>query len=106
MPILHFTDHEGVERTVEGECGTSVMEVAVNNGIPGIDADCGGSCACATCHVFVQESFLPVVGGRGDQEEYILELAEDVQHNSRLACQMVITEAFDGLRVTTPKSQH
>ena len=84
----------------------SVMETAVNNGIPGIDADCGGSCACATCHVYVDESFLAIVGGRNELEESMLEVAEGVECNSRLACQMSITEAFDGLRVTTPESQH
>ena len=106
MPTVCFIDHEGLERHVEGNCGDSVMETALNNAIPGIDADCGGSCACATCHVYVDEAYLTIVGGRNDLEESMLEVADGVEDNSRLACQMSITEDYDGLRVTTPESQH
>ncbi len=106
VPTIRFIDHRGVERTAEGACGMSVMETAIDNGIPGIDADCGGSCACATCHVYVDASFLAIVGERNELEESMLEVADGVEPNSRLACQISITDAFDGLRVTTPESQH
>ena len=106
MPTVYFIDYEGVERAAEGQCGDSVMETAMHNGIPGIDADCGGACACATCHVYVDESFLNIVGKRGELEMSMLEMADGVQDNSRLACQLSITEEFEGLRVTTPESQH
>ncbi len=106
MPTLYFVDHEGTERHVDGVCGDSVMQAAVRNGIPGIDADCGGSCACATCHIFVDQDFLAVTGNRGELEAEMLEIADGVQENSRLACQLVIRDDFEGLRVTTPASQH
>jgi 2Fe-2S ferredoxin len=82
------------------------MEVAVNNSIPGIDADCGGACACATCHVYVDEAFLSKTGEQQEMEKSMLDFAENVRPNSRLSCQIKVTDALDGLRVTTPESQH
>ena len=82
------------------------MEGAVKNGVPGIDADCGGACACATCHVFVDAAWLEATGARTEQEAEMLEFAENVQPNSRLSCQIEVTPAFDGLIVTMPESQH
>jgi 2Fe-2S ferredoxin len=84
----------------------SVMETAIKNNIPGIDADCGGACACATCHVYVDQAFLPKVGSPSAMEQSMLDFAENVKENSRLSCQIKIRDDLDGLRVTTPESQH
>ncbi len=81
------------------------MEAATNNDVPGIDADCGGACACATCHIYVDEQWLETVGQPGELEAEMLEVAEGVEDNSRLACQVSVTEDMDGLVVTTPESQ-
>jgi 2Fe-2S ferredoxin len=82
------------------------METAIKNSIPGIDADCGGACACATCHVYVDEAFMPKVGEPEDMEQSMLDFAENVQSNSRLSCQITVSDELDGLKVTTPESQH
>jgi ferredoxin, 2Fe-2S len=105
MPKVTFTDHGGKERTVVAESGESVMQAARRNNVPGIDADCGGKCACATCHVYVDEAWLPKVGGRGETEDSMLAFAPNVHANSRLGCQIRMNDALDGLRVTTPESQ-
>lgn len=81
------------------------MEAAISNDIPGIDADCGGACACATCHVYVNESWLDIVGKPQELEAEMLEVAEEVKDNSRLSCQITITAEMEGLVVTTPESQ-
>ena len=81
------------------------MEAATNNDIPGIDADCGGACACATCHVYIDQDWTAVVGSPADLEAEMLEVAEDVKDNSRLACQVKVSDEMDGLRVITPESQ-
>ena len=105
MPRIIFTDHAGMERIVDAKLGDSVMQTARANNVPGIDADCGGKCACATCHVHVDEAWLPKVGGRGEMEESMLAFAPNVAANSRLSCQIKVTDELDGLRVTTPESQ-
>jgi len=105
MPTILFIDCDGVTRAAEGEAGQSLMEVARFNDIPGIEAQCGGMCACATCHVYVEDEFLPKVGGPTECEEPLLEFVEDLRRNSRLACQIELTDALDGLRVHTPVSQ-
>ncbi|WP_353412644.1 2Fe-2S iron-sulfur cluster-binding protein [Arenicella sp. 4NH20-0111] len=105
MPKITFVDYQGNERSVEASSGDTVMEVATSNDIPGIDADCGGACACATCHVFVNEEWLKVVGKPGDLEAEMLEVAEEVTEASRLACQVHISDEMDGLIITTPESQ-
>ena len=105
MPKIIFVDSEGTEREVEAAVGTTIMEAAVSNEIPGIDADCGGACACATCHGFIDTKFISLVGPAGDVEASMLEFADDVADNSRLCCQITVTESLDGLRVTTPESQ-
>ena len=105
MPKITYTDHEGTARTVEAEVGESVMQAARRNDVPGIDADCGGVCACATCHVYVDAAWLPKVGGRVEMEEEMLAFAPGVEDNSRLGCQIEITAELDGLQVTTPESQ-
>ncbi|MEL7232355.1 MAG: 2Fe-2S iron-sulfur cluster-binding protein [Pseudomonadota bacterium] len=106
MPKVVFIDHEGEERPIEVSDGESIMEAALKNSVPGIDADCGGACACATCHVYVDEAFIDKVGAPGDMEQSMLDFAENVQENSRLSCQIFASEELDGLKVTTPESQH
>ncbi len=105
MPKITFIDFEGTERTVDGNVGDSVMEAATTNDVPGIDADCGGACACATCHVYISEDWLSVTGKPEDLEAEMLDVAEEVKDNSRLACQITITDDMNGLTVTTPESQ-
>jgi 2Fe-2S ferredoxin len=106
MAKIIYVDHEGTERVVEATNGESVMESAIKNSIPGIDADCGGACACATCHVYVDEAFMEKVGAPEDMEQSMLDFAENVQSNSRLSCQISVSDDLDGLKVTTPESQH
>jgi ferredoxin, 2Fe-2S len=105
MPKVTFIDFTGSERTVEAECGESVMQAARRSGVPGIDADCGGKCACATCHVYVDDAWMSVVGGRNETEDAMLAFAANVTDGSRLCCQIKVSEEMDGLRVTTPESQ-
>jgi ferredoxin, 2Fe-2S len=106
MPKITYIDASGVERSVDGKTGMSVMETAIKHNIPGIDADCGGACACATCHVYVDEKFAGLVGKPSAMEQSMLDFAENVKPNSRLSCQIKIKDELDGLRVTTPESQH
>ncbi len=106
MAKITYIDHEGTEREIEAKNGETVMEVAVKNGVPGIDADCGGACACATCHVYVDSAFLDKVGSPEAMEQSMLDFAENVKENSRLCCQISVSDALDGLKVTTPESQH
>ena len=106
MPTITYIDHEGNEREVDATNGDTIMENAINNEIPGIDADCGGGCACATCHVYVDASFMEKVGEPDDMETQMLQFAEDVHPNSRLSCQITMSDELEGLRVTTPESQH
>lgn len=105
MLKVTFIDYQGTERTIEANVNDTVMETATRNGVPGIDADCGGACACATCHVYINSSWTDVVGGAEELEKEMLEVAEGVEDNSRLACQVKLTHAMDGLVVTTPESQ-
>lgn len=106
MAKIIYVDHEGTERPIEASNGESVMEAAIKNSIPGIDADCGGACACATCHVYVDEAFMEKVGSPEDMEQSMLDFAENVQSNSRLSCQITVSDDLEGLKVTTPESQH
>jgi len=106
MPKITYIDASGAERTVEGKTGMTVMETAIKHNIPGIDADCGGACACATCHVYVDAAFLDKVGKPSAMEQSMLDFAENVKDNSRLSCQIKIRDDLEGLRVTTPESQH
>ncbi|MDR7036194.1 MULTISPECIES: 2Fe-2S iron-sulfur cluster-binding protein [Methylobacterium] len=105
MPKITYVDHAGTARTVEGSVGATVMETALRNNVPGIDAECGGACACATCHVYVNEPWAEVVGTAEDMERDMLDFASDVRDNSRLCCQIRITSELDGLSVTTPARQ-
>lgn len=105
MAKITFIQHNGTEQTVEAQPGMSVMESAVKNGVAGIDADCGGACACATCHVYVDPSWLEKAGTRTEMEEDMLDFAFDVRDNSRLSCQIKVTDAIDGLVVRVPEKQ-
>jgi ferredoxin, 2Fe-2S len=105
MPKITYVDQAGTERTVEGSVGATVMETALRNNVPGIDAECGGACACATCHVYVADDWIEAVGKAQDMEQDMLDFASDVRENSRLSCQIKITPALDGLVVTTPTQQ-
>lgn len=106
MPHVTYIEHDGTEHRVEVEEGLSVMRGAVDNGVPGIDADCGGQCACATCHVFVDGAWLARTGDKGEQEESMLSFAATALPNSRLACQIEMTADLDGLVVRMPEAQH
>ena len=106
MPKIKYIDESGKEREVEVPLGWSVMEGAVKNLVPGIDADCGGACACATCHVYVDPAWAAKLPPKQDMEESMLDFAQEVKPNSRLSCQLKVTEELDGFVVRTPKSQH
>ena len=106
MPQVTYIEHDGTEHRVEVEKGLSVMRGAVDNGVPGIDADCGGQCACATCHVFVDEAWSARTGSPDEQEESMLSFAATAQPNSRLSCQITVNGELDGLVVRLPEAQH
>ncbi len=105
MAKITFIQHSGTEQTCEGTPGMSVMETAIKNMVPGIDADCGGACACATCHVYVEPEWVEKVGARNPMEEDMLDFAFDVRDSSRLSCQIKVTDDLDGLRVRVPEKQ-
>lgn len=102
---ITYIEHNGTEHEVEAEAGLTVMEVAVKNGIPGIDADCGGACACATCHVYVDPAFKAATGEASPMEESMLDFASERKDTSRLSCQIGISDKVDGLKVTMPEFQ-
>ena len=106
MPQVTYIEHNGTAHEVELEEGLSVMRGAVDNGVPGIDADCGGECACATCHVFVEEPWLEKTGEPSEQEASMLSFAATAQPNSRLSCQIIMSPALDGMVVRLPEAQH
>ena len=106
MPKIKYVEHTGKEHEIEVPNGWSVMEGAVKNLVPGIDADCGGACACATCHVYVDRDWLAKLEPKQDMEETMLDFAQDLEPNSRLSCQIKVTKELDGLVVRMPKSQH
>ena len=105
MAKITFIDFKGQARTVEAQTGATVMETALRNGVPGIEAECGGACACATCHVFVDDAWLAKTGKPEQMEEDMLDFAFDVRPNSRLSCQIKMSDALDGLVVVTPERQ-
>ncbi len=106
MPKIKYIEHNGKEHEIEVPVGWSVMEGAVKNLVPGIDADCGGACACATCHVYVDPQWIGKLEGKQDMEETMLDFAQELQDTSRLSCQIKVTPELDGLVVRMPKSQH
>ena len=105
MPKITYIDQEGTERTVDADVGATVMETAINNDVPGILATCGGSCSCATCHVYVDEEWFGKLPPQSLEELDMLDTAHDIEPNSRLSCQILVTEEIDGLVVTTPPRQ-
>ena len=105
MAKITYTDQQGNSKTVDVENGLSVMEGAIQNDVPGIDADCGGSMACATCHVYVEEKWLDKLSKAEDGEIDMIDMAFEPQKNSRLSCQLIVTNELNGLKVTTPKKQ-
>ena len=105
MPKITYIDHQDNSKTIEVENGLTVMEGAVQNDIPGIDADCGGGMACATCHVYVEEKWLDKIPKPEDGEVDMIDMAFEPKKNSRLSCQIVVADELDGLKVTTPEKQ-
>jgi 2Fe-2S ferredoxin len=105
MPTIHFIDANGAQRSVDAAVGSTVMEVAIQNDIPGIEAECGGACACATCHVYLEEPWFQKLGGPSPMEEDMLDFGYDIRPNSRLSCQIKVTAEMDGLTVRTPERQ-
>ena len=105
MPKITYIDDEGNSKTIEIENGLSVMEGAVQNNIPGIDADCGGSMACATCHVYVEEKWFNKLPKAEDAEVDMIDMAFEPKKNSRLSCQLIVSDELNGLTVTTPSKQ-
>lgn len=105
MAKINFVDHSGATRTIDADAGSTVMEVAIRNSIPGIEAECGGACACATCHVYVDDAWMERVGAPTPMEEDMLDFGYDIKPNSRLSCQIKVTDALDGLVVITPERQ-
>ncbi|MGO4705768.1 2Fe-2S iron-sulfur cluster-binding protein [Microvirga sp. 2MCAF38] len=105
MIKITYVDAEGTAREVEAEEGSTVMENAIRNGIPGIDAECGGACSCATCHVYVDEAWMDAVGEPQSMEADMLDFAYDVRPTSRLSCQIRVRPELDGLIVHTPTRQ-
>ena len=100
-----ITDDEQTQ-TVTVVSGTTLMQAAVQNSVPGIEAECGGACACATCHVYIEPAWLSKLPPKGDAELGMLEFAVNVQENSRLGCQITLTEALDQITVRVPRTQH
>jgi 2Fe-2S ferredoxin len=106
MPKVTYIEFNGTEHPIDVAVGLSVMQGAVNNNVPGIDADCGGECACATCHVHIDPEWFARTGTPNAQEASMLSFAAVTQDNSRLSCQIKMTEALDGLVLHMPESQH
>jgi ferredoxin, 2Fe-2S len=105
MPKITFIEHDGTIHEVEADLGETVMEAAIRSSVSGIVAECGGSCTCATCHVYVDDVWLGKTGERSLEEDEQLDNAFDVRANSRLACQIKMSEDLDGLLVRTPSYQ-
>ena len=105
MPKVTYNDPQGNSKTIEVDNGLTVMEGAIQNNIPGIDADCGRSMACATCHVYVEQKWLDKIPKAEDGEVDMIDMAFEPKKNSRLSCQITLNKQLDGLVVTTPEKQ-
>ena len=105
MPKITYIEHNGKSHTLEVANGLTVMEGAVQNNIPGIDADCGGSCACATCHVYVDKKWYDKLPKKENAEEDMLDMAFEYKPLSRLSCQINVSDELDGLVVKMPSKQ-
>ena len=105
MPRITLIEYRGTCHTIDAEPGKSLMQNAIDNAVPGIDADCGGACACGTCHVFVDSSWLQPLGEADVMEEAMLDMQPDRSEVSRLSCQIEVTETLDGMVVRLPEYQ-
>lgn len=105
MGSITFLEHNGSKHTVEIESGKSLMQAALDGGIPGIDGDCGGECACGTCHLIIEVDYINIVGNASGDELQMLELTPDRTDNSRLACQIIASDEMDGMIVRLPEFQ-
>jgi ferredoxin, 2Fe-2S len=105
MTKITYQDNQGNSNTIDVENGLTIMEGAIQNEVPGIDADCGGSMACATCHVYVEEKWLNKIPKAEEAEIDMIDMAYEPKKNSRLSCQLIVTDELDGLKVTTPAQQ-
>ena len=105
MPKVTYIEHDGTEHEADVPVGNTVMEGAVNNGIPGIEGDCGGACACSTCHVYVDPAWAEKMPKQEEMETDMLDFAYEPKENSRLGCQIPVTDALDGLIVRMPEKQ-
>ena len=105
MAKITYIEHNGTAHEVAAEPGMTVMEAAVKNGVPGIEAECGGACACATCHVYVDDAWTERTGKPAEMEEDMLDFAFDVRPTSRLSCQIKVKAELDGLVVRVPEKQ-
>ena len=105
MPKITYLTHDLQSHTVEVQNGLTVMEGAVQNDIPGIDADCGGGMACATCHVYIKDEWFGRLPTKEDGEEDMLDMAYEPKKNSRLSCQIIVSDDLDGLEVNIPSKQ-
>ncbi len=105
MPKITYIEHNGKSHTLEVENGLTVMEGAIQNNISGIDADCGGGCACATCHVYVDEKWFNKLQKKENAEQDMLDVAFEPKSLSRLSCQIIVSDELDGLVVKMPSKQ-
>jgi len=105
MPKITYINSNAKVHTIDVQSGLTVMEGAIQNDIPGIDADCGGGMSCATCHVYVDEEWLDKLPDKEDGEEDMLDMAFEPKKNSRLSCQIIVSETLDGLVVNIPSKQ-
>jgi 2Fe-2S ferredoxin len=105
MPKITYIEHSGTRHVVDAKSGQTAMEAAIANMVPGIVAECGGACSCATCHVYVDEAWTDRVGGPSEMEEDMLDFAFDVRPTSRLSCQIKLTDELDGLVLYVPEEQ-
>ena len=106
MPSVKFIEHNGKEHVVEGDNGNSLMVIATSNLVRGIDADCGGECSCATCHVLVDDAWMTKLAPISETEESMLDLNPDREPNSRLSCQIPLSDDLDGIVVNLPEFQY
>ena len=105
MPHIPYIEANGTRHETDGEVGSTVMETAIMNGVPGIVAECGGACTCATCHVYVDDAWSEIIGGPSMMEEDMLDFAYAVKPTSRLSCQIKVKDTIDGLVVHVPERQ-
>ena len=106
MSKIKYIEFSGTEHFVDGVVGESLMEIALSNDVPGIEADWGGSCACGTCHVYIENNWLNKLEEKSDMENSMLEFTDNVNENSRLSCQIEFKDDLDGLEVRLPESQY